>query len=620
MKKKILSICTFMLLIALVLPITGTTSMVNKEASGTSATIKTNSAPIRGINVDWWPMFHCDIPFSDHSLSTLLNMRENPWRIKTQNDYDLRASTAIIDKLAYPPIGRNGSRGLGPIELVSSGFRGCDMPCMVLDSMGTVHVVWYSNSTASGSPSNTNIYYKMKPRGGNWSAAELVSTDNSNQSSEPSLAVNQFGDVIVVWTEYYAPSGAHFNVYYNIKPSGGNWSSAQILFLEISCDCWTPSVITDANGTFHVMWSANTSYGGGNAAWNIYSRSKPRNGSWSPVELVYSDSGRISLYPRMALEQDGTIHVVWMAVKLPNYNRVDIFYEKKSPGGTWSRAEFISRMKPFFTQSIVPSLAVGPDGTVHVSWTDFALSLGPGNVIGPIILGSNIYYREKPKDGQWSPIEQLTFSSFPYNSMLAVGPDNTVHLVYDGHPLWYLGGLGYLIFYMSKPSGGKWSHPEIISVGSEIWAYFPRIVVGPDGKTLHIVWCDMTNYYGSNPHQYPTIVYRTKHIIENHRPTKPVFTGPRLLKCGRGYPMTMRATDPDGDQIYYYFNAFDLLHLFHIGIAYTYLIGPYPSGTQLNDTIETIYYPAVLMFRVVAIDDNGAIGDWTTWFAVATHS
>jgi hypothetical protein len=94
---------------------------------------------------------------------------------------------------------------------------------------------------------------------------------------------------------------------------------------------------------------------------------------------------------------------------------------------------------------------------------------------------------------------------------------------------------------------------------------------------------------------------------ENHPPTTPTLTGRQSGKNGTAYSYTFSATDPDGDDVYYYLNWGDD---YWFGGAVGW-IGPYKSGQSI--TLEKTWaQKGNYTVRVKAKDRYDAKSDWGT--------
>ncbi len=219
-------------------------------------------------------------------------------------------------------------------------------------------------------------------------------------------------------------------------------------------------IAVDSRGVVHVVWNEWKEF----EIW--YNCGTP--GSWSEPVLL-STHASVHCEPQMALTPDGKAHVVWDDSKYGVDGRV---WYCTGAGSAWSAPAPIYD-KPGYDQEN-PSIAVGPDGSVHVAWEDCGDHLKYG-----------IWYSTNAGGSWLDKPERLSTHSEELQTepRIAMGPDGSAHVV------WYGKGdsAKYGIWY-STNAGGSWlDKPERLSTHSEELQTEPRIAVGPDGRA-HVVW------------------------------------------------------------------------------------------------------------------------------------
>jgi hypothetical protein len=389
------------------------------------------------------------------------------------------------------------------IEVVSTeSTRGSYESALTIEEDGTLHVAWRDYSDYAGSDLYPDIFYKKKPGGGSWSLTEVVSTDLPSSEHLPSMGVDGAGTVHMVWHDSIDLAGSRdaLNIVYTHKVSGGSWSFPEIISTEsATSSSWYASLAVEPDGTVHVAWEDHADYAGSGADGDIFYKQKPGGGSWSTTEVVSGDSTGDSSNPSLAVDPDGTVHVAWE--DQTDYAGAggdwDIFYKKKLFGGSWSLTEVVS------TESVVASmessLAVGPYGAVHVAWQDLTDYAGSGS-------DWDIFYKKKPAEvwqpagieGGWSTTEIVTTESFGFPSSrpsLAVGPFGTVHVAWMELTNYAGSGDDADIFYKRKSPGDSWSLTMLICNRSSARSENPALAVDNEGM-VHIVWEDVTDYAG----------------------------------------------------------------------------------------------------------------------------
>jgi len=382
------------------------------------------------------------------------------------------------------------SNGWTLTELVSSeSTENSTYPCIAVDKDGSVHAVWQDRSDYGGSGSDGDIFYKKKPHGGSWTVTEVVSTESTGESSRPCIVVDNGGSVHVAWYDDtdYGGSGGDTDVFYKKKPDGGSWSLTEVVSTESSGGSFYPSIAADSGGTVHVAWQDITNYGGSGSDGDIFYKKKPDGGSWSLTEVVSTESTSSSLLPSIAADTDWTVHVAWE--DYTDYDGAgtngDIFYKKKYHGVSWTVTEVVSTESTTWAES--PFLTADGDNGLHVAWVDETGRGGSDR-------SDNVYYKSKPEGGGWTAWERVVTGTYPgfYGSSWPLGVDRcgTVHLVCPD------GLVAAAIIYKKRSVVGGWSEAEIVSTESSDASLFPSLAVDADG-TVHVAWDDATDYDGA---------------------------------------------------------------------------------------------------------------------------
>jgi hypothetical protein len=237
----------------------------------------------------------------------------------------------------------------------------------------------------------------------------------------------------------------------------------------------SPRIAAESSGNFHVVFE---SFEPGSKVQDIfYTESSDGGVSWAaPVDV--SKTPGASSHPDIALEKSGAVDVVW-GDTTSGESSPDIFFSRSSDGGkTWTSPADISNTPGV---SAEPTLAIGPDSSIHVVWSD--TSKGEKN--------KDIYYTSSSDGGKtWAkdpllPAEDISktpgMSSQPAITVDEEGSPNVVWL--DGTP----GETHPDIYYMCKENGA-WTRPVNISHSPRVSDH-PSIACGAKGKVF-IVWQD----------------------------------------------------------------------------------------------------------------------------------
>lgn len=230
-------------------------------------------------------------------------------------------------------------------------------------------------------------------------------------------------------------------------------------------------VISDSHGQLYLVYPGP---GGSNV---IIQTSKDGGATWSfPVIVSNAAKNSIADFTRVAVGPDGTIHVVWTEFQSPSaWPPTGVYYSHSTDGGkTWSNPIQIAGTG--FDQI---NVAVGPHHTVYVAWNGMAGIQGR-------------YSRWSSDNGKtWSGSAILATPGVGGSEgppQLAVDSAGTPQLVTtDGERVWY-----------SFWTNGKWSQPEYVPSGDE--AGMPPPPTPIDATTRHIEQVAMALGQGNELH------------------------------------------------------------------------------------------------------------------------
>jgi hypothetical protein len=141
----------------------------------------------------------------------------------------------------------------------------------------------------------------------------------------------------------------------------------------------------------------------------------------SPVQDLFAGA----IYPNLAVGPDGSVHMTYAEAS------ANILYTKRSPDGNWSSPVEIAQHGESY--GAISALAVDAAGRAHVAWS------GPPR---------NIYYRHQQDDGTWSTNEFVAADGIL--PVMVIGSNGDIHLAWS--PAYNLGQPGY----SRRPAGGVW--------------------------------------------------------------------------------------------------------------------------------------------------------------------
>lgn len=310
-------------------------------------------------------------------------------------------------------------------------------PDMAVDSSDVIHIVW-----ADYTPGNYEIYYKKSTdHGTSWSAPQRL-TWNSGLSDTPKIVIDWLGSLHVVWSD--CSFSSYELLYKNSTDSGNTWGAVkrltytsvnsrnpdierdlnniyivwdepksgynQILFKKstdygvtwlapqnltfTNRNSYVPVMVRDANSNIHVVWHEDMS---GNIE-IIHKKSTDSGNTWSaPKRLTYLSGD--SIYPALAADAYGAIYVVW---EDRTHGDGEIYFKCSFTGGaTWGAPKRLTWGSGFAYQPKIEIVNTGFFSTaeMHIVYMDGT----PSNY--------DVFYHKSTDNGtNWLPRVRITWS------------------------------------------------------------------------------------------------------------------------------------------------------------------------------------------------------------------
>ena len=354
-------------------------------------------------------------------------------------------------------------------------------PAVAVDRDGAAIVVWedHRNSYNYG-----DIYAQRLAADGTrlWSVDIFVNTsdDGIADQSSPAVAVDESGQVIIVWDDYRDSS---YGIYAQRLDSNGNrlWvTDAQVSRDSGASRQEYPAVTLDGNGRAIVAW-----YDDRNGNFDIYAQGLDTTGSylWAADIRVNSDSGTRHQYsPAIAGDESGHAVVVW-------YDEYGYVYGQRldaSGNHCWSRDMQVigvyGQGDLYAHIGVPPAIAMDESNNAIVVWRDsrnnskdtYAQRLG--------INGHRLWVAD-------ARVNCDNGTAGQYDPVVAVdGSGNTIIVWQD-----YRNGNPGIYAQRLDASGNQlWSTDLRVNSGSMVGYYYPAVAVDGNGNTI-IVWQDYRN-------------------------------------------------------------------------------------------------------------------------------
>ena len=348
------------------------------------------------------------------------------------------------------------------IEVVSTGSTSdSSYPSLAVDSVGNVNIAWQDFTDYAGSGTDMDIFYKCwDDSTSSWTTTEVVSTESTGNSWYPSLAVDSAGNVHIAWRDdtNYVGSGTDHDIFYKRwNASSSSWTTTEVVSTESTDDSWYPSLAVDFAGSVYIAWQDSTDYAG--AGWDtdiFYKCWDDSTSTWTTTEVVSTESTSASYDPFLAVDSAGNVYIAWY--DSTDYAGAggdwDIFYKCWDDStSTWTSTEVVSTESTENSQH--PSLAVDFTGSVHIAWDDSTDYAGSGTEY-------DIFYKcWDDSTSTWTTTEVVSTesTSVSYRPSLAVDSAGNVHIAWQDFTNYAGAGTDMDIFY--KQFTGPPTAPEL---------------------------------------------------------------------------------------------------------------------------------------------------------------
>jgi hypothetical protein len=241
-------------------------------------------------------------------ISSILSFDTQLSSAVDQSDGDLTNPITIPEPLTY-----NWSEpSLVSAETLNETYH----PSQAVDSIGNVHVVWVDETSILNSDNDSDIFYKyLDVNTGIWSSAELISTNSTYDSFTPEIVIDQNDVICVVWTDAtpYLRTDEDLDIFVAYKEGIlGSWSEMMQVSTQSTEDSLNPSVAVDSFGSIYVVWADSTDYLGCGSDLDIFFKVGSINSEfWLMTEVISTESNGDSIDPFIAVDSLRDAHVVW---------------------------------------------------------------------------------------------------------------------------------------------------------------------------------------------------------------------------------------------------------------------------------------------------------------------
>jgi PKD domain len=271
----------------------------------------------------------------------------------------------MIQDATRPPGGAFGAPADAaemPATVIPNGLQ------MALNDNGDVAIAWTRTDPGSSVEKNaTFVEATVGHAGGAFSEPEHVSppieppiektpTEFIHLNAfEPSVAIDQAGDVVVVWSYF---DGTNFVIEAATRPAGGVFSAPKVISSS-GVDSAEPEVAMDGSGSAIAVWEELDS-----AESVVRGSLRPAGGDFEPPDDL-SESGKSSFGPEIAMTPAGLATVVWTREET---GELSIQTSSRNPGGDFSAPSNVTPTTESSSAPIDTDLKMNDSGDAVVAW------------------------------------------------------------------------------------------------------------------------------------------------------------------------------------------------------------------------------------------------------------
>ncbi|MHA2308613.1 MAG: hypothetical protein ACXABJ_05000 [Candidatus Heimdallarchaeaceae archaeon] len=376
--------------------------------------------------------------------------------------------------------------------LSTAGINTGTSPALSIDGSGNVYIAW---DYYTGGATPTDIYLRIwNTTSLSWSTPELVTTASASHASSPSLFIDSFNNLHVVWNDGsdIAGAGTDDDIFYRFWNSTSlSWSPYELVSSNSNVTSRTPSLAVDLNGNVHVSWTNYTDFAGGDYD-VVYNFRNATDNIWNTTEEISVGSSDYSGYSTISTDSAGSVHITWRDDE-PNYAgsgaSSDVFYRFwNSTSLNWDAIEAVSFESTYYCYD--PFSTVDSAGNVHVVWQDGSNYAGSGN-------DYDVFYKLKNATSlSWTLPEVVSTESDDSigSPKLAIDSQNNVHVTWSESADYLSSGTDMDFFYKFKNASSlNWNITEVVTTESFDHSQDANLFADLHGN-VHFTWMDNTNY------------------------------------------------------------------------------------------------------------------------------
>jgi len=367
---------------------------------------------------------------------------------------------------------------------------------IAVDSTGSIHIVWNDGSDYDSSGADNDIFYKKWDAvTKNWSSTIVLTTESTGNTFTPRIEVDKFDNIHVIGcdTTNYGVSGSDQDVFYmQCTAANSSWSDWHLVSSESTQNSDSPSMCVDSFGNVHIVWTDLTNVNGNGADADIfYKKWNATTESISSVEVISTESSASSSYADIDVDQKGNLHVIWQDEQ--DRTDDDIFYRRwNSTSELWQSTEKLTVGTGFANQR--PDIEVDKEGNIHTIWLgkDVATHYIENVFYRSYSIDHSVWSSTEIFVAEGTSAESINSPKFTIDDV------GNKYLVWIWN---YGANDYNLMFRIWDQYTSTWSSEQIISIAESTklssWA---KIALDKLGH-IHITWSEYGDFFGSGAPQ-----------------------------------------------------------------------------------------------------------------------
>jgi len=303
-------------------------------------------------------------------------------------------------------------------------------PCLTMDQAGSAHIAWVDFRAGGSDP---DIIYAFRDNLGTISANKRVNGDGvGNEQWGPAIAMDGTTPV-VVWQD---DRGGNHDIYLARRTTPSTFGPNHRVSLDThTTNQVSPDIATATAGAVHVIWEGEQG-----TAFRIYLASSTDGGTTfsTDVEVDPALPGTAAMHrPTMASTGESCLAICWDNLDTAGVRGTDVMVAAVT--SSWRTGGRLVADDRSDASQARPATAIGPGGLIGAVWVD-----NRGGGLGLRFASSS---DGGATWGSRSAVGDPSGGRLQLTPDIAIGPDGTVHVVWTnassaGPRVWYANNRG----------------------------------------------------------------------------------------------------------------------------------------------------------------------------------